>query len=225
MKQEYVLLQCHSCRLFQVHIDKKSRSFKCSVCGAKQPYSRVFARSCKASDCRNLCSDYNKKGHAVSSEEREEAEGSEEYALQAVPDDDTQSQQREIRYITGGGEWDEFLEADVVNEGEEQDNCRKPVELENSRWKEDAEAFSFPESNRSRFGGRYEPYRRKNRGERAMNDLNAGKYTKASGTHWSMKQGDDREDTLVQARSIEKAKDSVHVNDQNAAWFAEYLSD
>lgn len=59
-KQEYILLQCHSCGTYQVHIDKKSRIFVCSLCHCKQPFSRIFARSTKASDCRKLCSSYNK---------------------------------------------------------------------------------------------------------------------------------------------------------------------
>lgn len=220
MKQEYVLLQCHSCGLFQVQIDKKSRSFKCSVCGRKQPYSRVFARSCKASDCRKLCSDYNKNSQAMSTKETKE------YSDQDVPDDDSQVGQQEIHYNLGEGEWDEFLEEDAINGGEEQDNCHEHVELENSRWKENAEAFPFAETNTSRFGRRYEPYKRKSRRERGMNNLNVGKDTKATdGTHWSIRQGDGGEDALVQVGSDEKAKDSVNMNDQNAAWFAEYLSD
>ena len=59
-KQEYIVLKCHSCSTYQVHIDKKSRSFVCSICHMKQPFSRIFARSSKASDCRTVCSNYNR---------------------------------------------------------------------------------------------------------------------------------------------------------------------
>lgn len=63
-KQAYILLQCHSCGTYQVHIDKKSRKFVCPICHVKQAFSRVFARSAKASDCRALCSRYNRQGGA-----------------------------------------------------------------------------------------------------------------------------------------------------------------
>lgn len=61
MKQQYVLVQCLECQLFQVHIEKKKTpaKFTCAVCRCIQTIKRIFAKSSKASDCRKLCQEYN----------------------------------------------------------------------------------------------------------------------------------------------------------------------
>lgn len=57
--QEFLVLLCCECDKFQVQLQKKKTKFTCSVCGFKQPYGRVYATSSKASDCRQLVSEYN----------------------------------------------------------------------------------------------------------------------------------------------------------------------
>ena len=41
MPQEFVLLQCFKCLMFQTHIRSKAKKFSCKVCGEKQAYRHV----------------------------------------------------------------------------------------------------------------------------------------------------------------------------------------
>lgn len=58
-KQEYVCVKCCECLAFQVQIVKKQSNFTCSVCHSKQSILRVFARSNKAKDVREVVQNYN----------------------------------------------------------------------------------------------------------------------------------------------------------------------
>ncbi|XP_065215063.1 MRN complex-interacting protein [Planococcus citri] len=51
MVQEFHVLKCHQCELFQVHIVKKAKKWECKVCGAKQSVVKVFGQG-SAKDCR-----------------------------------------------------------------------------------------------------------------------------------------------------------------------------
>ena len=61
MPQEFVLLQCFSCQMYQVHIRNKTKKFNCKVCGEKQSYRHIFAISNQAKDLRLLCGEYQRK--------------------------------------------------------------------------------------------------------------------------------------------------------------------
>ena len=60
MPQEFVLLQCFSCQMYQVHIKNKTKKFNCKVCGEKQSYRHIFAISNQAKDLRLLCGEYQR---------------------------------------------------------------------------------------------------------------------------------------------------------------------
>lgn len=59
MPQSFCVVQCHECRTFCVQQDKKVPKFRCAVCGTQQAMQRIYARSSKAKDCREVASKYN----------------------------------------------------------------------------------------------------------------------------------------------------------------------
>ena len=44
MPQEFNILRCYSCHLFQVHFVKKEPKWSCKVCSEKQSLKQVFFR-------------------------------------------------------------------------------------------------------------------------------------------------------------------------------------
>ena len=44
MPQEFNILRCYSCQLFQVHFVKKETKWSCKVCSEKQSLKQVFFR-------------------------------------------------------------------------------------------------------------------------------------------------------------------------------------
>ncbi|CAH1797032.1 unnamed protein product [Owenia fusiformis] len=69
MPQEFQVLQCYSCKLFQVHQVKKVKKWNCKVCGEKQSIIKVFGCGTGA-DCRKHVQKLNMiRGSAQESEE------------------------------------------------------------------------------------------------------------------------------------------------------------
>lgn len=58
MPQEFVVIRCSECRMFQVHISKKSNKWICKVCHAKQSVQRIFYHGA-AKICRDLVVEAN----------------------------------------------------------------------------------------------------------------------------------------------------------------------
>ncbi|KAI1287097.1 hypothetical protein HDE_10476 [Halotydeus destructor] len=52
-QQEFVVLRCKQCSMFQVHQSKKSPKFSCKVCGEKQSISKVLYKG-SSSECRTV---------------------------------------------------------------------------------------------------------------------------------------------------------------------------
>jgi hypothetical protein len=63
-ERTYIVVQCCQCNTFQVQNITKTDRYRCSVCGYNQPRDRVFARSSKARDCRQVVANYNHQRHA-----------------------------------------------------------------------------------------------------------------------------------------------------------------
>lgn len=59
MPQVFQVIRCAECQAFQVQLEKKSHKFNCMLCNTKQTLQKVYARSSKASDCREVCQKYN----------------------------------------------------------------------------------------------------------------------------------------------------------------------
>jgi hypothetical protein len=145
-KQEYILLQCHSCSTYQVHIDKKSRSFGCSICHIKQPFSRIFARSGKARDLRTLCSRYNREapgGLNADCDVEETKSGCEDEEHKHLSEGDVEERNLQESSFSG---WDAYLceeeENDLnVSGGSGHRSCitdaSRQLEDKESRWKQD----------------------------------------------------------------------------------------
>ncbi|KAM3926883.1 MRN complex-interacting protein [Leptodactylus fuscus] len=52
MVQEFQVLRCYSCQVFQVHQVKKSKKWSCKLCGEKQSVLKVYGKGSGA-DCRH----------------------------------------------------------------------------------------------------------------------------------------------------------------------------
>jgi len=59
MPQTFCAVQCFNCLTFQVQQEKKKPQFKCAVCGMQQAMQRIYAKSSKAKDCREIVMKYN----------------------------------------------------------------------------------------------------------------------------------------------------------------------
>lgn len=59
MPQIFCVVQCFQCKCFQVQIEKKKPQFKCPTCGTQQTMQRIYAKSSKARDCREVVMNYN----------------------------------------------------------------------------------------------------------------------------------------------------------------------
>ena len=89
-ERTYVVVQCCQCNTFQVQIITKTDRYRCSVCGNKQTRGRVFARSSKARDCREVVANYNHQRH--------------------VPEPENIEPRREIPTIKSDTNWSEYIE-------------------------------------------------------------------------------------------------------------------
>lgn len=58
MPQEFVVLRCSKCLLFQVHLSKKSPKWECKVCEEKQSIKGIFF-SGTGKDCRRTVQQLN----------------------------------------------------------------------------------------------------------------------------------------------------------------------
>nr|CAI5824950.1 unnamed protein product [Callosobruchus analis] len=58
---EYIILQCFSCKIFQVHIVKKSSKWKCKLCSARQSVIKIFMKHETAKECRVVVQEMNEK--------------------------------------------------------------------------------------------------------------------------------------------------------------------
>ena len=68
MVQTFNVLRCSECEAFQVQLEKMAKTFSCSLCGAKQSLQRIYAKSLKAKDCRELVMQYNAARGVVKAE-------------------------------------------------------------------------------------------------------------------------------------------------------------
>ncbi|KAI8105193.1 hypothetical protein M9435_000363 [Picochlorum sp. BPE23] len=138
MKQQYVLVQCLECQLFQVHIEKKKTpaKFTCTVCRCIQTIKRVFAKSCKASDCRKLCQEYNARPQPFNATATEN---------DSIHNETTQEDVKEEDAFDG---WDGF-----VSEEEEEERVGMPGQKETqlgdkSRWSEERDGYATHPTNK-----------------------------------------------------------------------------
>ncbi|XP_035231263.1 uncharacterized protein LOC118203120 [Stegodyphus dumicola] len=58
MPQEFQVLCCFNCEMFQVHQVKKSKTWSCKICNEKQSLKKVFGIG-SARDCRSLVQQFN----------------------------------------------------------------------------------------------------------------------------------------------------------------------
>lgn len=59
MPQEFVVLCCGKCDVYQVHQSKKATKWNCKVCGVKQSVKDFFGRG-SGQECRNVVQRLNK---------------------------------------------------------------------------------------------------------------------------------------------------------------------
>ncbi|KAK8796428.1 hypothetical protein WA588_000563, partial [Blastocystis sp. NMH] len=57
----YIAVCCYQCKMFQGQQENKQKKFKCKVCGAKQSFRHIFAKSDYPKDIRGVVQELNKK--------------------------------------------------------------------------------------------------------------------------------------------------------------------
>ncbi len=107
MPQTFCVVQCHACRTFCVQMEKKVPKWKCAICGQQQAMQRVYARSSKAKDCREVVTKYNA------------ARGEAEFEADLAGDDDDAAQLRQDEEeehfggaIAGSRRWGDYAAGD-----------------------------------------------------------------------------------------------------------------
>ena len=58
MPQEFVVLKCKKCLMFQVHQSKKATKWKCKVCNENQTINRFFGKG-NGKECRQMVQKFN----------------------------------------------------------------------------------------------------------------------------------------------------------------------
>ena len=71
MPEEFVVLRCKECRMFQKHISRKSTKFCCKICGEKQSIIRCYGNG-NGPECRRTVQRLNSKCAEADSDEVEE---------------------------------------------------------------------------------------------------------------------------------------------------------
>ena len=112
-KQEFICVECFSCKTFQSIIVSKKAKFQCKICNEKQSVRKIFAISEKAKDIRLVVQNLNEnRGQMEEQEDIEEEEVVEQKNL------NFNSNQQ------SSGKWKEFVEEEEENEEEEEDDPR-----------------------------------------------------------------------------------------------------
>nr|CAH7716994.1 unnamed protein product [Callosobruchus chinensis] len=58
---EHIILQCFSCKMFQLKKFKNSSKWKCNLCNARQSIKKIFMKNEKAKECRVVVQEMNEK--------------------------------------------------------------------------------------------------------------------------------------------------------------------
>eukprot|EP01080_Neovahlkampfia_damariscottae_P003996 gene3996-7252_t len=95
-KQEFICVECFSCKTFQVIIVSKKSKFQCKICNEKQSVRKIYAISDKAKDIRAVVQKMN--------ENRDEIEERVEEIVQEQP------KLKNIQTTQTSGKWKDFLE-------------------------------------------------------------------------------------------------------------------
>lgn len=73
MPQEFQILRCYACEVFNVDIVKKfSNKWSCKMCGEKQSVKHVYGTSSSASECREYVQHLNQQRGSKADEIPEE---------------------------------------------------------------------------------------------------------------------------------------------------------
>ncbi|XP_055016130.1 MRN complex-interacting protein isoform X2 [Boleophthalmus pectinirostris] len=122
MVQEFHVLRCFSCEVFQVQQVKKVNKWSCKVCGQKQSVLKEFGRGSGA-DCRRHVQKLNA---ARGAKLEDEAERRAQTDAQALWNDETELDEDEQLSHKPVSRWDKYLsapqeEAGLTQEGAEPD--------------------------------------------------------------------------------------------------------
>jgi hypothetical protein len=107
-KQEFICVQCFSCKTFQAIIVSKKSKFKCKICNENQTVRKIYAISDQAKDIRLVVQDLNLN--------RPDEEPDMETKKETVKIISTPSEPAE--------KWKEFLDEEDANEEEKEDDPR-----------------------------------------------------------------------------------------------------
>jgi hypothetical protein len=104
MPQEFLVVQCCTCKIFQVQLLKKQPKFACSCCGEKQSVQGVSHRGA-AKACRQVVVAQN--AARIEAEQQAEEQAQRETEWGDVPDD---AELAGPKAAGGSGRWDAFIE-------------------------------------------------------------------------------------------------------------------
>ena len=79
MPQEFNVVRCFSCQVFQVDMKKISSNWSCKLCGLKQSLKKVYSSSESAKECREIVKQLNEKRREIEEGENIPADVPEEY--------------------------------------------------------------------------------------------------------------------------------------------------
>ncbi|XP_040271590.1 MRN complex-interacting protein isoform X1 [Bufo bufo] len=121
MVQEFRVLRCGSCQVFQVHQVKKSEKWACKLCGEKQSLLKVYGQGSGA-DCRH----HVQKLNLLQGQVEQAATGSARKSCQNVishdeADDETKQSLLMPQEPAPMSHWNKYLEENVDEEEEEED--------------------------------------------------------------------------------------------------------
>lgn len=105
MPQTFCAVQCFNCLTFQVQQEKKKPQFKCAVCGTQQTMQRIYGKSSKARDCRQVAMSYNAARGEIAEQD---------YQLEELPESaERENHHYEEEQRTKTGKWKEFAANEV----------------------------------------------------------------------------------------------------------------
>ena len=104
MPQEFNIVRCYACKVFNVDIVKKSTvTWQCKVCGEKQSVKHVYGRSQSARECRQMVQQLNQERGKFADEEIEQ------YVDPDEPDDEVTEEKSKLAMNGTESRWSKYL--------------------------------------------------------------------------------------------------------------------
>ena len=109
MPQEFNVVRCYSCQVFQVHQVKKDPKWVCKVCNEKQSLKHSYCRG-SGVDCRKAVQDFNmKRGKMLEQNSEEEARGTYDARVGGTSSETTMDLENEsVLAVNSDSKWTKY---------------------------------------------------------------------------------------------------------------------